>query len=414
MPLQDQFGLPVGSTSATAIQAYDIGIDCQLHAWPGGEQALILALQHDPAFALAHAALALVYQSQGKVAPARAAMAAARQFSSTTVEREHSHVVALSHVVEGRPMQALPAVLAHAQRWPNDAGVVGTALGAFGLFAFSGQADHDAARLQFVRQIGQQHPGDNPWLLTHLSWAHTEAGDAAQGLALIERSLALRPTNGNAAHVMAHARFELNQPSLALSFIDSWLPQYPVEAILFGHLNWHAALCQIDLARIDDAVARLVQVIEPHLAHALPLVGMTDMASLLWRLGLAGRSGLSWAAAQAYAAQRFAKGGNAFVELHLAMLAAARRDVQALQLGRERLQRMADAGHAGAVTAGHWVAGLTSMCTGSPETRPAAHTSFEACRSEAARLGGSHAQRSIVDRTAEAMMLATDAAATPA
>lgn len=407
----DQFGLPVGSTSAAAIQAYDRGIDCQLHAWPGAQAAFDLALLHDPQFALAHAAQALLWQSQGQVPQARAAIATARQWANASIEREDSHITALAHLIEGRPTQALPAVLAHAQRWPTDAGVVGTALGAFGLLAFSGRADHDAARLQFVQQIVPHHSSDNPWMLTHLSWAHTEAGDVQQGLALIERSLSLRQANGNAAHVMAHARFELNQPDEALIFIESWLPHYPVEAILFGHLNWHAALCQIDLARIDDAVARLVQVIEPHLVHALPLVGMTDMASLLWRLGLAGRSGLSWVAAQAYAAQRFPKGGNAFVELHLAMLAAARRDAAGLQHGQDRLRRMADAGHAGAVTAGHWVNALAALCSGPAQDHDAARASFEACRSEAARLGGSHAQRTIVDRTAVAMRLATEGAA---
>ncbi len=408
MPGLDQFALPLGSTSAPAIEAYDHGIDCQLHAWPGAEQALALALQHDPGFALAHAAMALLRQSQGQAVQAREAMAAARQFADPAILREHSHVTALSHVIEGRPTQALPAVLEHAQHWPTDAGVVGAALGAFGLFAFSGRLDHDAARLRFIQQIAAEHPADNPWMLTHLSWAHTEAGAAQEGLALVERSLALRPANGNAAHVMAHALFELDRPGQALDFIDGWLPTYPLESILYGHLNWHAAIGQIDLNHIDDAVTRLVEVIEPHLIHALPLVSMTDMASLLWRLDLAGRGGLSWSAARAYAAQRFPKGGNAFVEIHLAMLAAARRDSVALQQGQQRLQRMADAGHAGAFTASHWLSALTALCSGQIEDQAAARASFDACRSDAARLGGSHAQRTVVDRSAADMRLPTD------
>ena len=309
-------------------------------------------------------------------------------------------------------ISSLFAIIAWGQayKWHIPLGTFYALFPVFGLLAFSGRADHDAARLQFVQQIAPHHAPDNPWMLTHLSWAHTEAGDAGQGLALIERSLALRPANGNAAHVMAHALFELQRPGPALSFIDNWLPQYPCNSILFGHLNWHAALCEIDLRQIDAAVTRLLEVIEPHLSHALPLVGMTDMASLLWRLGLQGRSGLSWSAAQAYAAQRFPKGGNAFVELHLAMLAAARRDVQGLQQGLQRLHRMADAGHAGAVTAGHWVNALTALCSGQSEDHGAASTSFEACRNEAARLGGSHAQRTIIDRTAAAMLAPADVA----
>ena len=205
-----------------------------------------------------------------------------------------------------------------------------------------------------------------------------------------------------------HARFERDEPQAALDFIDAWLPSYPVEAVLYGHLNWHAALCEIDLGRMDAAVARLLGVIEPHLQHALPLVGMTDTSSLLWRLSLQGREGLSWARAQAYAEQRFPQGGNAFVEAHLAMLAAAQRDTAALGRCRERLQRSADAGHGGAATALHWAEGLLAWCDGADGVGAAptsAQAAIDASLAQAARLGGSHAQRTVIDWTRAASCL---------
>ncbi len=394
--LHDSLGLAISGANAAALRAYEQGIDAQLHAWPGAEAALRQALQHAPGFDLAHAALALVLQSQGRGAEARAAIVAAREPMANGTDRERSHITLLAHAIEGRPAQALAAVLQHAQHWPRDALAVSIALGAFGLMAFSGRADHDQARLDFVRQLVPHYPADHAWALTHLSWAHTEAGLPEQGLEMIERSLALRRANGNAAHVKAHALFELTQAQAALHFIDGWLPIYPVESVLYGHLNWHAALSQIDLGQADTAVSRWLALILPHLQHALPLVGVTDAASLLWRLKLQGHAGLSWRETQAYAAQRFPQGGNPFVELHLAMLAAERGDLPALAQGHNRMQALAQAGHGGGPVLMAWIEGLRAMLQGD---RAAAGQALANCHAQAVRIGGSHAQRTVIDLT---------------
>ncbi len=400
----DAFGQALTCASADALAAYDRAVDHQLHAWPGGLRALDEALLLDPGFALAHSTRALVLQSQGRGAEAAAAVQRSREVGAGLSEREQSHISAIGHAVEGRAGLALATVIAHANHWPADALVMSMALGAFGLIAFSGATDHDAQRLAFVRRVAPHYNDDNPWMLVHRSWSLTEAGDPDAGLPLVERSLALRRHNGNAAHVLMHAHFERAEPAAALSFVDDWLQQYPGDAMLFGHLHWHAALCEIELGRIDDAIVRLLARIEPHLQHALPLIGMTDVTSLLWRLRLQGCSGLSWQAAAAFAAARFPGGGNVFAELHLAMLAAANGDFVALHAGRERLQRQADAGHTGAPVALHWVAGLQALIGGDTE---AAHTHLAASLAEAPRVGGSHAQRMVIDLTLAAQQ-ATD------
>ena len=405
--MQDASGYAVSSASAPAVAAYDLALDAQLHAWPGALAALDLALRHDPVFALAQAARALVLQAQGQGALARPAIAQARESCTGATERERSQVTLLADLVEGRPVAALQAVQTHAEHWPADALAMSTALGAFGLFAFSGRLDHDAARLAFVKRIAPHYPADNPWLLTQLSWAHTEAGEPEAGLELIQRSLALRQANGHAAHVMLHALFERHDSAAALRFADAWLPQYPVQAVLHGHLNWHAALSEIDLGDIDAALSRGLRMVLPHLQHALPLVGLTDAASLLWRLSLAGRDGQDWTVVRRYAEQKFPKGGNPFVELHLAMRAAAQRDTAGLAGGAARLKRQADAGHAGAVTALHWVGALQALLAGQPD---AANAAFQACLADAPRLGGSHAQRTVINRTAAATLLPRDGA----
>jgi hypothetical protein len=125
---------------------------------------------------------------------------------------------------------------------------------------------------------------------------------------------------------------------------------------------------------------------------------MTDAIALPWRLHLLGHRELPWDQAAAYAQRHFGKGGNVFAEFHLAMLAMARGDRAGLDHVNQRLQAAADKGNAAAPIALHWTAALVGMMDGD---RRAASEHMRLCNAEAARLGGSHAQRTVIDRTIE-------------
>lgn len=396
--IREDLGLALSCSSVAAADAYADALDRQLHAGAGMLASIDQALLHDPGFALAHAARGLMLAARGRGVDARAALALARQHVGGASEREQAHVLLLGHLVEGRPAQALAAVEDHARRWPTDVLAVSTALGAFGLYAFSGRADHDAARLAFVCRLAPHYPPDHAWMLTQQAWAHIEAGELDRGDAFIERSLAVRRVNGNAAHVQMHALFERGRPEAGIAFVDGWIAAYPADAMLFGHLHWHAALCEIELGQVDAAWARLSSTVVAQLDGALPLIGLTDMASALWRLGLVTGAPQPWALAAAVARRHYAAGGNPFVELHLAMIAAATADRGALAQVATRLQGLADAGHAGAPVAGQWVQRLAAWLAGDLDR---ARSALAACRAEAVRLGGSHAQRTVVERTIE-------------
>jgi hypothetical protein len=299
-------------------------------------------------------------------------------------------------ILEGRSASALECLRTHAEHWPGDALVMSLALGAFGLIAFSGYADHDQQRFDFVQKIASAYPADDPWLLTHQGWVLIETKQPEAGLPLVTRSLALRPANGNAAHVMMHARFELNEPELAHSFATTWLASYPDTAMLFGHIHWHTALCEIELGQTEEALKRLLAFIEPPLSYAPPLVGMTDTISLLWRLKLLGFKDLSWSCAQNFAQEKFANGGNSFAEIHLAMLAAGTGQTEALAACRLRLQKQAAAGHGSAPSALRWVDGLAAWLA-SDFTK--AQQELAQSVEHAVTLGGSHAQRTVIERT---------------
>ena len=340
--------------------------------------------------------------ARGESGPALAALARAQTCVQRDSPREQSQVALVTSILDGRSRDALAQVTEHARQYPTDALAASTALGAYGLFGFSGRADHDAARLAFVEDLAPHFPGDFPWLTAHRGWARIETGQVQDGLAMAQGALALRPDNGHNAHIVMHGFFELGESDAALDFLAEWLPAYPEHAQMWGHLHWHAALAEIELGLLDAAVARLLGPITAYLPRGLPFMGLADTVALTWQLGLLGMGGLPWAMVQKHAERHFPEGSNVFGELHLSLLAAARRDHRAVLASWRRLEKIAERGHGGAPVAMQFAQGLAALMKGDGE---AARKLLDACRADAVRLGGSHAQRRIVEQTQQACRL---------
>lgn len=408
--MHDQFGNRVSCDSRSAVRSYDRAADCHLRGWPGVPQALDEALAQAPDFALAHALQAQFLAGLGQGAAAREALTRARA-APHDPDLEESHIDLIAAVIEGRVAQALQLLIAHARKFPGDALAASTGLGAYGLFAFSGRADHDAARLEFVETLAPHYPADYPWLLAYRGWSRIEAGAVTEGMEMAKRALALRPENAHNAHIVLHGHAESGQPQDALQFIGQWLPGYSDTALMWGHLQWHAALAHIELGQIDRATAILAGPLVKYLPHGTPFMGLADMVSLTWRLALRDVAPLPWAVAREHAQRHYPRGSNVFGELHLAMLAAAHGDRGELAAVHDRIRLIADGGHEGAPVALRWVQGLRALLDGD-ERAAAAH--LDDCCDGAVRLGGSHAQRSVIEQTRQAMRLPhADAVAAP-
>ena len=176
----DRYGLPLTVASEAAAAAYRDGIDLLLAAWPGAADHLDHAIAADPEFALAHAGRARLHQIFGQLPAARAEAALARGFTEHVTPRERQHVEVIAAAIEGGPPAALTPAEEHVQAFPREALVLSLLLGAYGLYAFSGRADHDHAKLAICERHARQY-GNDWWFLTYLGWSHTEAGNVGAG-----------------------------------------------------------------------------------------------------------------------------------------------------------------------------------------------------------------------------------------
>ncbi|MBV8921720.1 MAG: tetratricopeptide repeat protein, partial [Bradyrhizobium sp.] len=151
---EDRYGLSISTDSAEAASAYRDGVDLMLSAWTGTAEAFERAIAIDPDFALARIGRARVHSfyQEGEAARKQAGLARETVARRGTA-RERSHVATLALAAEGQLAAALSSALKHLESWPRDAIVFSLPLGAFGLFAFSGMADHDQARQQLCERL---------------------------------------------------------------------------------------------------------------------------------------------------------------------------------------------------------------------------------------------------------------------
>jgi Tfp pilus assembly protein PilF len=394
---RDRYDLPLTTASESAAMSYRDGVDRMLSAWYGAAEAFDRAIAEDPGFALAYVARARIHQMNMEATEARAKAARARQLAAAASRRERQHVEIMAAATEGKPAVALTGAEQHLDEFPRDALVLSLLLGAFGLYAFSGRADHDAAKLAICeRNAG--HYGEDWWFLTYLGWSHTEAGNPVTGRALTERAMALRDENANAAHALAHALFEQGETAQGRRFLSTWLPAHEGASFLHAHLWWHTALVAIEAGDLDGALDIYRQRFSPPDSRYPPLNVFTDATSLLWRLALAGKTGLEpyWREAAAYGDRFFPRAGPHFADVHYVLAAAA----TGSEVLETRLAEMEARAADGKLAPGPSAIGL---CRGIRAFAEGDHANavriLEPLIPAVVRIGGSHAQRELWEDT---------------
>ena len=396
--LTDRYGLPLSTSSEAARDAYIAGADCILSAEHGDGAHLAAAIEADPNLALAHIALARGRFLMADVAGARQSAARARELAAGTTAREQGHVNALALAIEGKPVDSFAATQAHLAEHPRDAMIAAPASGVFGLIGFSGRQDREPEQVAFLEKL-KPHLADDWWFQAVYAFALEEHGRLDEALALTERSMATNPRNAHGAHIKAHVLYEMGEDRAALDFLEAWLPAYARQGLMHCHISWHIALFALILGDTERAWQVYREQVHPGGAWGPALNVATDAPAFLWRAELAGhpRQPALWDELHAYGQKSFPKPGIAFVDVHRALTAVATGDRAGSQA---YITELADRAAAGRSPAGTVVPQLAAGLAAYGDSDWAKTISMlEPALAETVRIGGSRAQRDLIENT---------------
>lgn len=400
MTISDHYGNRLTTATGMAADFYDIGLRAFLGANYGAVEAFGQAVDADPEFTLGHVALARARMAGGDMAGARRAMAEAERLAAISPldDRELSHVACFSALLAGAPATARAAVRAHVLAWPRDALVAQTCTNIFGLIGFSGETGREANLLAYTEAL-LPHYGDDWWMMSMHALSLCETGQTTASRRLMDRAMQGNPRNAHGAHFTAHALYEEGQTAQGRAYLDDWMQGYDRRSGLHGHLNWHAALWALQ----DGDVQTMWQLVDSAVGpdsggHSLPINVLTDTAALCCRAELAGIAVAPerWAALSDYAARYFPQTGQSFVDMHAAL-------AHAMAGQGDRLAQIAGTSQGfagdlvgpvarawGAMARQDWQGALAALVPVMAETE---------------RLGGSRAQRDLLELAYVSLLL---------
>ena len=402
--ITDRFDQPLTVASEAAAEAYVQALDLSFASEPGAAERIDAALAADPDFALAYCVRSRTLLLEGRTGDARAALQRARDLAASATSRERDHVEIVARATEGDSAGALSLLEAHADRYPRDALPLSLALGVYGLLGFGGFRDFPERQVVLLERVAP-HWGEDWWFDTFLGWAYIEAGDCDRGIPLVDRALAARPTNANAAHARAHGYYETGAAAEGDRFIAEWLPRYPRSAVLHCHLCWHRALFALQLGEPERAMEIYRDGIRPSVSETLPMFTMIDGAAFAWRAALQGHPLRPDELRElvAFTDDRFRKAGVPFANVHAAVALAAAGELEALGALIDEVDQAVKAGRQLCGDVGAQICRAFAAYA-RREYRKAADNLW-AVGPETPRLGGSHAQRDLFVDTLIAALL---------
>ncbi len=408
---QDDQGHRLSGASAAAATAYDEAVRAFSLVHGDVIGLFDAAREAAPRFAMAHLGKAWVYalaNDPGLMTEAKALLETARPLILN--EREQAHLAALSQVVAGARAAAVAVLDRHLMHYPFDLVAHQAAALCDGFLGrFPWVRDRSARALPLW---SKDQPGYATLLAFH-GFGLEEAGDYARAEDESRAAAELEPMSFWPHHTVAHVMEMTGRPEDGLG----WMTAREALWSTPGHANqvhiwWHKALFHLELGQYEAALALFDG---PMRATQRPLaLSLTNATALLWRLDTLGHdrglSGLGdrWRAL-ADLWQDHADGKClVFADIHAAMaeLRSGREGLveRRLEAMRETAASRVEAADLYRTVGIPVVEGLAAFHRGA---YTAAVDLLMPVRVDLWRIGGSHAQRDVVDWTlAEAALRA--------
>jgi tetratricopeptide (TPR) repeat protein len=351
-----------------------------------------------PGFAMAHLGKAWVFTIANDPSLRTQAAALVETAQGLTLnEREQAHLAALSHLVQGARAAAVAVLDRHLMRYPFDlVAHQGAALTDGFLGRFHWVRDRSARALPLW---SKDQPGYGTLLAMH-GFGLEEAGDYARAEDQSRKAAEFEPLSFWPHHTVAHVMEMTGRPEDGLG----WMAAREALWSGPGHMNevhiwWHKALFYLELGQYEAAMALYDG---PMRATQRPVaLSLTNASALLWRLETLGCDiGERWREL-AVLWQGHADGKClVFADIHAAMAELGSGDASAVE---RRLAAMRETAANGVEAASLYrtvgipvVEGLTAFHRG---YWAKAVELLLPVRFDLWQIGGSHAQRDVVDWT---------------
>lgn len=389
----DLYGLSL-STSSAAATAYNAGVSALLRVQEGGLLDISQSIAHDPTFALGHAGLALLGHEYGAAVDVDARLAAARLHARRATERERSHVHAVvSHVAgDSQPL------IAHLAEYPRDALLLSVAVPTI---AFAGVTKVPSESWGIVERAESGY-GIDWWYSGLLAFIRQEQHRWDEAMSLACASLDMEPSAGHSVHARTHVHYETGDHIGGRDWLDGWIHGPGQTADNLAHYSWHAALHELSMGDFTAVRTRYADQLAPPTVFGCR--ALVDSCSLLWRWAITpGAEDVPpvGSVLETIDDHLLDNPPTPFMAMHSAVTLCA--------LGEaDRLRQLdAWAQHHVNPTYGEVVAPLCAALQAMAEADPAtAADRLTALLGTVWRLGGSDAQREVVEDTLIAALLA--------
>jgi len=316
-------------------------------------------------------------------------------------ERERAHLAALTHFIDGRWQRAGRILEDLNLTWPRD----GLALQA-GHFVDLYRGDSRMLRDRIARALPHWSESDTDYhaVLGMLAFGREETGDYRGAESAGKQALELEPGDAWAQHAVAHVYEMEGRARDGVAWMRGRQPYWADDNFLAVHNWWHLAMFHLDLGE-RDAVLELFD--GPiHGARSELVLDLHDASALLWRLDLLGEDVASrWRTVAQCWDKAAVPGLNSFNDFHTMMAwigagrkASADRWLRAQADVTASAAVAQDSDHA-EVVANLGEPLLRALLDHSEGRVEHAVEALRTLRPIAHHLGGSHAQRDIIDLT---------------
>jgi tetratricopeptide (TPR) repeat protein len=398
--LRDFRGDPITGATADALEAFEQGL-AGFRSWRGDPVwDAGAALELAPGFVMAHVLHAYVLLCTRDPASVRAAAPVyTRAAALPANRREQLHLAAIRACLRDDYDGARSIFAQLLAAYPRDVLALQVA------HAFDYLSGETALLLDRVATVADAWSPELPGyhaVLAMLAFGLAEAGDSARAEAVALEALALEPLDARAHHALAHAFEMAGRPEDGLRWMSDRSAAWAGNTFVATHCRWHMALYHLALGEVDGAL----RLYDDHIGGRDPrtVADLIDASSLLWRVALQGGNvSRRWTALATGWSPHLADGFCTFNDLHAMMAFVGAQDWRLVggllrELGRHQ-QRATRYGTTTRLIGMRAARALLAFGVGDD---PGAIRLMAELPAVADRMGGSHAQRSVLDLTLRA------------